>query len=146
MNISIREACEGDYLAIGSLIKHELGYNDIDLSSLFDRLSAIKSEKNHMTYVAVIDTQVVGFIGLLKYITYELENGYIRILAMAVSQEQQSLGIGSRLLRQAEQFAAENSIDHIMVTSNLKRHDAHIFYEKNGYVKKSYGFFLTLND
>jgi len=146
MNATIREACEGDYLAIGSLIEHELGYNDIDYTLLFDRLKKIKSEDNHMTYVAVIDKKIVGFIGLLKYITYELDNGCLRVLAMAVSQKHQNQGIGSMLLRQAEQFAADNNIFHIMMTSNMKRLNAHIFYERNGYAKKSYGFFKTLNE
>ena len=146
MDVFIREAQEGDYLAIGNLIKHELGYGDIDFTSLFDRLRRISSDDNYMTFVAVMDTQVVGFIGLLKYITYELDNGYLRILAMAVSQEQQNKGIGSELLRQAEQFAAENNIAHIMLTSRLNRLAAHIFYEHNDYVKKSYGFSKTINE
>jgi len=146
MNITIREAGESDYLAIGNLIKHELGYSNIDFTSLFDRLSKIESDDNHITYVAVDGTQVIGFIGLLKYITYELDNGYLRVLAMAVSQERQNMGIGSLLLRQAEKFATENSICHIMLTSHLRRLDAHIFYEHNGYIKKSYGFFKTLDE
>ena len=146
MNATIRKASEGDYLAIGSLIEHELGYNDIDYTLLFDRLKKIKSEDNHMTYVAELDKKIVGFIGLLKYITYELDNGCLRVLAMAVSQEHQNQGIGSMLLRQAEQFAVENNINNIMMTSNMKRLGAHIFYEHNDYVKKSYGFFKTLNE
>ena len=81
---------------------------------------------------------------MLKYITYEIDDGYLQILAMAVSQEQQNVGIGSKLLRQAEQFAIENGISHIKLTSNMKRLDAHIFYEHNDYEKKSYGFFKTL--
>jgi len=145
MNAIIREAYDGDYLAIGNLIEHELGYNDIDYTLLFDRLKKIKSEDNHMTYVAELDKKIVGFIGLLKYITYELDTGCLRVLAMAVSQEHQNQGIGSMLLRQAEQFAAENNIYYIMMTSNMKRLDAHIFYKRNGYTKKSYGFFKTLN-
>ena len=146
MNVSVREAHEGDYLAIGNLIKNELGYEDLDFTSLFSRLENMKADDSHITYVAVIDTLVVGFIGLLKYFTYELENGYLRILAMAVSQELQNKGIGRILLRQAEQFAVENNIDHIMLTSNIKRLDAHVFYEHNDYIKKSYGFFRTLTE
>ena len=146
MNATIREAREGDYLAIGNLIGHELGYSDIDYTLLFDRLKKIKSEDNHMTYVAVMDKKIVGFIGLLKYVTYELDTGCLRVLAMAVSKEYQNQGIGSMLLRQAEQFAVENNIFYIMLTSNMKRLGAHIFYERNDYIKKSYGFFKTLNE
>ena len=144
MGITIREAYEGDFLAIGNLIKHELGYSDVNLNLLFDRLKRIKSDDNHMTYVAVMDKKIVGFIGAFKYITYELDAGYLLVLAMAVSQKYQKQGIGSMLLRQAEKFAVDNNISHIRLTSNLKRLDAHIFYERNDYVKKSYGFIKPL--
>jgi len=143
-NVLIREAHEGDFSAIGNLIKNELGYSDLGFTALFDRLRLIESSSSYKTYVAVNDTKIVGFIGLLRYITYERDYECLRILAMAVSQEQQSKGIGSKLLRKAEQFAVESNISNVMVTSNMKRSDAHKFYERNDYVKKSYGFFKTI--
>ena len=145
MNVSIRKFHEGDYLAIGSLIENELGYSIIDYSSLTERLRKIESDDNYMTYVAVIDNNIIGFIGLLRYINYERDYESLRILAMAVSKEHQKKGVGSKLLRQAEHFALENNIAHIMLTSNMKRNGAHRFYEHNDYVKKSFGFFKTLN-
>jgi len=143
MQISIREVRESDYLAIGNLVKNELGYNDIDFDTLFDRLKQMELNDNHTTFVAVDNEQVLGFIGLLKYITYEID-GYVRILAMAVLQGQQNNGIGSELLLRAEQYASQNNITHITLTSHLKRLEAHAFYEHNGYTKKSYGFFKNI--
>ena len=143
MQISIREARESDYQAIGNLIKNELGYHDIDFARLFRRLEQMKISEHHATFVAVEKDQVLGFIGLLKYITYEID-GYVRILAMAVSQEYQGKGIGSRLLEQAEQYARHNNITQIMLTSNQNRLDTHRFYEKNGYTAESFGFFKTI--
>ena len=86
---------------------------------------------------------MLGFIGLLKYITYEID-GYVRILAMAVLQGQQNKGIGSKLLLRAEQYARQNNISKIMLTSHQKRLEAHAFYEHNGYTRKSFGFFKNL--
>ena len=146
MNVSIREMCENDYPDIGGLIKHELGYSDIDFSSLFDRLRETETDDNYMTYVAVRDNSVIGFIGLLKYIAYDLDNKCLRILALAVSEEHQRKGIGRMLLQRAERFAIESNICRIMLTSNSKRHDAHIFYEHHHYIRKSYGFFKALNE
>jgi len=145
LNVSIREAHEGDFSAIGNLIKDELGYNDLGFRELFDRLRVIEADNRYMTYVTVNDTQVVGFIGLMRYIAYERDSECLRILAMAVSQEHQNKGIGSMLLRKVEQFAIENDIAHVMVTSSLKRFDAHAFYENNDYVKRSYGFFKIID-
>ena len=143
MQISIREACENDYQAIRNLIKNELGYHDIDFDKLFQRLKLMEASKHHATFVAVEKDQVLGFIGLLNYITYEID-GYVRILAMAVSQEYQGKGIGSRLLEQAEQYARHNNITQIMLTSNQNRLDTHRFYERNGYTAESFGFFKTI--
>jgi len=143
VQISIREARESDYFAIGNLVKKELGYGDIDFNTLIDRLKQMELNGDHTTFVAVDNGQVLGFIGLLKYITYEID-GYVRILAMAVLQGQQNNGIGSELLLRAEQYARQNNITHIMLTSDQKRLKAHAFYEHNGYIKKSYGFFKNI--
>ena len=64
MQITIREAIQTDYLHIGNLIKNELGYDDIDFIALFDRLSQMELSDNHITFVAVNNDQVLGFIGL----------------------------------------------------------------------------------
>jgi predicted N-acetyltransferase YhbS len=143
MQILIREAQESDYPAIGNLVKNELGYNDINFDTLFCRLKQMELNGNHTTFVAVNNDEVLGFIGLLKYITYEAE-GYVRILAMAVLQGKQNNGIGSRLLLCAEQYASKNNITHIMLTSNQKRLETHAFYVHNGYAKESYGFFKNI--
>jgi len=55
VKITIREANEGDYLVIGNLIKHELGYSDTDSYLLFDRLKKIKSDDNHTGNVVMYD-------------------------------------------------------------------------------------------
>lgn len=143
MQILIREARKSDYIDICKLVKNELEYIDLDFDALFDRLNQMEQNKNHATFVAVGNNQVLGFIGLLKYITYE-NAGCVRILSMAVLRGRQNNGIGSKLLLRAEQYARENGITHINLTSHLRRIEAHAFYEHNGYTKKSYGFFKDI--
>ena len=72
--------------------------------------------------------------------TFELENEGMKIIALAVSKEYRRKGIGTALLKTAEQWAKENNIEVILLNSGLPREDAHAFYESQGYFKKSYGF------
>lgn len=82
----------------------------------------------------------MGFIGCVSYLAFELENEGIKIIALAVSKEYRRKGIGTELLKTAEQWAKENNIEVILLNSGLPREDAHTFYESQGYFKKSYGF------
>ena len=70
----------------------------------------------------------------------KLENEGMNIIALAVSKENRRKGIGTALLKTAEQWAKENNIEVILLNSGLLREDAHAFYESQGYFKKSYGF------
>jgi len=61
-----------------------------------------------------LDDNIVGFGGTVQGIAFEVNAGFLRIIALAVSK-----GILS--------FA---------LNSGLRRLEAHAFYEHNGYVKK----------
>jgi len=140
MQIDIRLADSGDDAPICELIKNELGYQQLDADKLCARLRRMEADDRHATAVAVVDGQVAGFIGLYRGIAYNCDGEYIQILALAVSERYRRKGVGSRLLRWAETYAAERGINSFGVNSGVHRAGAHIFYERSGYVKKSYGF------
>ena len=136
----IREIDNNDFYAVAQLIKNELGYSNLDYDRFLGRMNFIKSDPNHITFVAQSSGQIVGFIGLTKGIAFEIEGQYLRIIALAVSQSQQNQGIGTALLRHAEEFASMIGISVFALNSGLNRVEAHAFYKKNGYIKRSYGF------
>lgn len=68
----------------------------------------------------------------------------MRIIALAVKENSQGQGIGTKLVEQAELFAKENGVTVIGVNSGLKREQAHNFYEKQGFSKKGYSFAKTI--
>jgi len=140
MRIDIREAKQGDYLAIGELIKNELAYEKVDLEKLYTRLSKMKIDDMHITVVADMGGEIAGFIGAHRGLAYNIETEYIQILAMAVKKDLQNRGIGSQLIKWVEDYAAANNAERIVLTSRLHRVEAHAFYEGNGFIKKSYGF------
>lgn len=144
MQIFIENAGVSDYSCIGGLIRKELGYTELDLEQLRIRMEQMLSDSNYAAFIARCDGAVVGFIGLCKGITFETEGEYMRIIALAVESGHQNKGIGKMLLSKAVQYAHENKLHHISVSSGLQRTAAHAFYETNGFVKKGYSFKKTI--
>ena len=122
------------------MINNELGYPDVNIEDLSLRISLMNQDKNYRTFVALFDEKVIAFIGTVKGIAFEMNGQYLRIIALAVSKDHQNKGVGRSLLNHVEKYANAGGITAFAVNSGLQRHNTHIFYEKNGYVKKSYGF------
>ena len=128
-----------DVSAIRDILENDLGYNS-ELDKLNNRINEILKRGNYQIFVACDGDKVVGYIGCVSYLAFELENEGMKIIALAVSKEYRRKGIGTKLLVTAEQWAKENNIEVILLNSGLPREDAHTFYESQGYFKKSYGF------
>lgn len=128
-----------DISAIRDILENDLGYN-CKLDKLNDRIDEMLKRGNYQIFVACDGDKVVGYIGCVSYLAFELENEGMKIIALAVSKEYRRKGIGTKLLKTAEQWAKENNIEVILLNSGLPRENAHKFYESQGYFKKSYGF------
>lgn len=128
-----------DISAVRDILENDLGYN-CELNKLKRRIDEMLKRGNYQIFVACDGDNVVGFIGCVNYLAFELENEGMKIIALAVSKEHRRKGIGTELLKTAEQWAKDNNIEVILLNSGLARADAHTFYESQGYFKKSYGF------
>lgn len=128
-----------DISAIRDILENDLGYN-CELDKLNNRINEMLKRGNYQIFVACDGDDVVGYIGCVSYLAFELENEGMKIIALAVSKEYRRKGIGTKLLKTAEQWAKENNIEVVLLNSGLPRVDAHAFYESQGYLKKSYGF------
>ncbi len=128
-----------DISDVRDILENDLGYN-CELEKLNNRIKEMLIRGNYQIFVACSGEKVVGFIGCVSYLAFELENEGMKIIALAVSKEHRRKGIGTQLLRTAEQWAKENNIEVILLNSGLQRADAHTFYKSQGYFKKSFGF------
>ena len=128
-----------DISAIRDILENDLGYN-CELDKLNNRIDEMLKRGNYQIFVACDGDKVVGYIGCVSYLAFELDNEGMKIIALAVSKEYRRKGIGTELLKTAERWAKENNIEVILLNSGLPREDAHAFYESQGYFKKSYGF------
>ena len=144
MMICIREVVPKDFPAVLGLMKKELGYPDLNETDTLKRLEYFRQSEDWETFIAVVDGETVGFIGVMKGIAYNIDGFYSEIVALAVSEKARRGGIGTALVRKAEEWALQNGVREVGLHSNMKRLDAHLFYEKIGYVKKSYWFHKKL--
>lgn len=132
-----------DSFALRDIMEKDLGYN-CKLSNLKSRVEEMMKRGNYTIIVADDNGKVVGFIGCVNYLAFELENEGMKIIALAVSKEYRRKGIGTSLIKAAEKQAKENGFEVILLNSGMLRNDAHSFYESQGYSKNSYGFIKKL--
>ena len=142
----VREAEHRDFPIICELMKNELGYPNIDEEEAVKRLGYFKSSDDWETFVAVIDDEVVGFVGVMKNLAYNIEGLYAQIMALAVSVKTRRCGVGTALVKRAEEWSLSCGITSVGLNSNMRRLDAHAFYEDLGYTKKSFSFTKALGD
>ncbi len=66
---------------------------------------------------------------------------FVWVCDLVTDSSQRSNGYGERLLSYVHKWAKENDYESVVLSSGLKRIDAHRFYEKRmGYDKVSYVF------
>ena len=129
--VKIRNACLDDSSAIASLMS-QLGY-PTSSDEMKERLSAILSDSDYMTFVAEYRKEVVGVIGVGVNRYYEKNGTYGRLLALVVDEKLKGHGIGASLVTEGERWLKEREVSSIVVNSGKQRSDAHRFYERLGY-------------
>ena len=138
-SIAYREYMQSALKYVRDILEFDLGYN-VSLDELEKRISEMLSCTNYKIFVACNDERVIGFVGMVSFIAFEIKNKAAKIIALAVSQEYRKNGIGTNLLNLVENYCINNDMSVISLNSGLLRENAHKFYESNGYSKNSYGF------
>lgn len=141
--IEYREYIPDDLTELQGILKNDLGY-DVPAKNLERRINRMLTCGNYKIFVACAGEKIVGFVGAVSFIAFEVENDALKIIALAVSQEYRRQGIGTNLLETVEKYAEENGMGVILLNSGLMRENAHKFYESQGYLKRSFGFIKAL--
>ncbi|PYE47900.1 GNAT family N-acetyltransferase [Paenibacillus barcinonensis] len=140
MDIVIREIRESDYSEIVSIWNNELGSHNVNLDNISERMARMNKDENYKIFVALFDNNVVGCISVVQTMALEYEVGYLKINGLAVRGEFQKKGIGSKLLKHAEDYASDKGLSYLILNTGFQRTEAHHFYESKGYDRFSYCF------
>lgn len=100
------------------------------------------SPARERVFVAVAEGVVVGFVHVALESTL-LVDRVANLRALVVDERWRGRGIGRELVRAAERWAQGAGCSTIWVRSNIKRVQAHPFYERLGYSHLKTSFVFT---
>jgi predicted N-acetyltransferase YhbS len=132
--MKIREIRAVDCSDIRTL-NNQLGYSyaEGDTRINIEKILSIKRDK-----IFVAENQsgrVIAYIHLSPYETLYHDN-LINIVGMVVDEEFRRRGIGKSLMVETEKYTHGIGYGGIRLTSGWDRNDAHLFYEKCGFVNR----------
>jgi GNAT superfamily N-acetyltransferase len=131
MEITIREASEGDAAAVARL-SGQLGY-PLGLATARERLDALAHGGRDAIFVATTgDGQVAGWVHVYGA-QHLVTEPFAEVGGLIVDETCRGQGIGPRLLTRAEDWAREHAYARLRVRSNAARTRAHEFYRRHAY-------------
>lgn len=143
--VTLRRATSGDVDSVFQLIC-ELAQTRFDEEAFragyLDNLNT-----PHLYYaLACADEQVLGFVSV--HLQYHLHHvGWIaEIQELVISPRARGRGIGKRLLAWAEETAKYAGAQQTELSTSTRRHDAHRFYQREGYLNSHLRFTKPLTE
>ncbi len=110
----------------------QLGYPST-AEQIRSRLEGMRDSDQYAVYVVERpEGKVAGWIGVSIFRTVAVDP-CAEITGLVVDSDVRSLGMGSALVEIAEEWARSRGCNAISVRSNVKRGDAHRFYERHGF-------------
>ena len=147
MNIIIRTAIENDLTDILNLYAQpEMDNSSVlsidDAKNIFN---CMKKYPNYMVYVALIDNVIVGTFALLimdNLAHLGTPSGIVE--DVAVDQKYHGQGIGKQMMQFAMEKCQKYGCYKLILSSNVKRAQAHRFYESLGFRQHGISFHVAI--
>jgi GNAT superfamily N-acetyltransferase len=138
MPFSIRPACLDDATSLASLLG-ELGYPSegdavrIRLQNLLRGGSGDGQTDRVFVAIGEANREPLGLLSLHRFAGLHDDAPVALITALVVAQRARGLGVGRRLVDRAVDAARGWGCTRLMVTTHVRRADAHAFYERIGF-------------
>lgn len=143
LDFKIRAARLTDAQQISQLCL-QLGYSN-SRQEIESRLTAVIPDRTQAIWVAVRgDDDIIGWVHALRVIYLE-SKPFVEIGGLVVEQNLRGEGIGKSLMQTVEHWAKTIGLLEIRLRSNIIRTEAHMFYEKIGYVNVKTQYTFTKN-
>ncbi len=148
--LSFRRARSADVSALVALLAEDILGQQRELDAADPAYSeawaAIEADPNQRLLVAELEQRVVG-MAQLSFIPGLGRGGLWRcnVEAVRIVADLRGRGFGALLMQACEREARQRGCHLLQLTSDLRRHDAHRFYEGLGYVASHIGFKKSLD-
>ncbi len=138
-DLTIRPATFSDFDAIYSFVcgLEETIFDKDELRRCYE---SCLNKENHYYLIALDDDRPIGFISCHGQVLMHHCGMVYEIQELYVLPDRRSLGAGKQLLQAMELLLAVKDYKLLELASNMKRTDAHRFYENNGYDRTSFKF------
>jgi GNAT superfamily N-acetyltransferase len=130
MQIEVREMTTGDAQSV-SLLSQQLGY-PLSHQQTLQNINAIVKSRDHTAFVAVVENKVAGWIGAAQTMMIEVMP-HCEINGLVIDEHYRGKGIGKLLVEKVKHWAKERGNDKLTLHCNIKRTEAHLFYEHLGF-------------
>jgi GNAT superfamily N-acetyltransferase len=138
--VTIRPFKSTDIEAMAELMI-DLGY-PTPIDKMKKRMELIEATPLYFTFVAEIEGEVIGMMGIRLSYNYEEDGFATQISLLVTKHEYQGRGVGTAFITFIEKWAAERNSDSLYLTSGIKpeRVKAHEFYKSLGFDINGYRF------
>ena len=145
--VKIRQATTSDIPAMNELFRKDLGYEECTMEIVEKQFAGLDNSREAVFVAEEEDdsSHIAGVIHVEKYNVLYFPT-MANILGLAVAADFRRQGIGSALLKRAEEWARENGVCSMRLNSGESRKQAHEFYRAQGYIddKKQLRFIKEL--
>ena len=130
-SLAIRHAAPEDATSLARLLS-QLGY-PTEAAAIPERLTRLRSRPGTAVLVAELAGRAVGVVTVHLFDTMHTNEPAAWLTAVVVDEDVRGEGVGSALVKRAEQWAMEHGAHTVSLTSALRRKEAHEFYMNRGY-------------
>lgn len=132
-----------DAEAINALSR-QLGY-PLSIEQTLQNINSVLQSKDHTAFVAEFENKVVGWIGAAQAIMIEVMP-HCEINGLVIDEHRRGMGIGKLLIDKVKQWAKDKGNDKIGLHCNVKRTEAHLFYQHMGFteIKQQKNFVINI--
>lgn len=122
----------------------QLGY-PLSVDQIISNIKAVINSNDRTAFIAEYDSKIVGWIGASQAITIEVMP-QCEINGLVVDKDSHGKGIGKKLIEAVKQWAKEKGNNKLSLRCNVKRIEAHQFYQHLGFkdIKKQTNFVLEI--
>ena len=132
-----------DATAVNALSKL-LGYL-LSIAETVKNIDLVLQSKDHTAFVAECENKIVGWIGASQAIMIEVMP-HCEINGLVINEHYQGIGIGKLLIDKVKHWAREKGNNKLGLHCNIKRTEAHKFYEHIGFaeIKQQKNFVMEI--
>ena len=114
-----------------NLLSRQLGY-PLSIQQTLQNIQAVLKSKDHTAFVAETENRIVGWIGASQSIMLEVMP-HCEINGLVTDENYRGKGVGKLLIGKVKEWAKEKGNEILSLHCNVKRTEAHLFYEHLGF-------------